>query len=117
MLVEFFAGCDGESRPFDVLFHSLHEFVGDPDGKIRILEHYAVIGFDVVLAGVTCLDERPGFLLFFGLAGNELPDVRMGNFQRLHLCSAAGLAAGLDDRGYLVIDPHKTQRPRRLTAP
>jgi len=117
MLAQLFAGSDRVGDPDVILLCGLQKLVGHTDGQVGVLEHDAVIGFTVVLAAVAGLDERPGLLFFDRLAGDELLDVGMVDLERLHLGGPAGLAAGLDHRRDLVIDPHKAQRARRLAPP
>src|SRR6185312_5861734 len=50
------------------------------------------------------------------LALDELHDVGMPIFDRLHLRGATRLAAALYDRGNLVVDPHERQWTRGTTA-
>ena len=56
--------------PLAVRDHGAHELVGDAHGVVRVLEEDRIVGaaVDVELARVAGVDQRPGLLLFVGLA-------------------------------------------------
>ena len=68
---------------------------------------------DDVVAGV---DQRVRLLLFFGLAPDELLDVRVVGVEDHHLGRAAGLAAGLDDAREGVEALHEAERAAGASA-
>jgi len=96
---------DGAGGPGVVFFNGFHKLIREPDGQIAVLEHNAVVG---VVGVVALLDKCPGLFFFLGFAGDELFDVGMVDFEGLHFGSPAGLSAGFDDGGDLVIDAHET---------
>ena len=102
--------------PLAVFFHRLHEFIGRPDRQVAVLEHYTAIGLVVEVSAVAMVDESPGLLFFFGLAGDEIFDIRVVHLQRLHLGGATRLAAGFDHGGYLIENTHETQGAGWLSA-
>ncbi len=55
-------------------------------------------------------------LLFFPLALNELKDVRVRHFQRLHLGCATRLATALDHARDRIVNAHEGQRTRGSAA-
>ncbi len=91
----------------------LHELVAQADRQVGVLEQDRAIGLAVEIGVVApLLDQQPGLLLFLGLALDEFHHVGMPVLDRLHLGRAARLAAALDDRGDLVVNPHERQRAR-----
>ena len=92
---------------------ALHELVAQADREISILEEHRVVGLQRIVA---LLDQHANLLLLAILALDELHHVGMPVLYRLHLGGAAGLAAALDHRGDLVVDPHERQRARRPPA-
>ena len=97
--------------PFPAFEGGLHELVADPHGEVFVLVHDAAVSVAIIGAVVALLDQRPGllFLLLFGV--NELLDVPVPVAQRVHFGGPAGLAAGFDDVGHLVIHLQEGERP------
>ena len=99
--------------PGAIVGDRLHELVADANREVRVLKHDGAVGFavevDLILAAV---DENTRLLLLLRLGLDELQHVGMPVFDALHLGGPARLAAGFDDRGNLVVDPHERQRPR-----
>ena len=103
--------------PLRVVLHRGHEFVGDTDGEVGVLKQDAAVGFAVEVGFIApLLNQAMGLLLFLPLAFDEFQNVRVPDFQRLHLGGPAGLAAALDHRGNLVVDPHERKRTGGFAA-
>ena len=96
--------------PIAIVFGRLHEFIGDADGVIRVLEENRGIGFAVDRGIVTVLDQRVRLAFFLYLAVDEFGDVRMIHIQDHHLGGAARLAAALDDAGEGIETLHEAHR-------
>ena len=96
-----------------------HELVGDAHGVVGVLEVDAVVGAagHVERAAVAGVDQRPGLLLLFRLAGDEVGDIRVVDVEHHHLGGAAGLAAALDGAGELVEAAHKGERAADAVPP
>ncbi len=110
---EFFAGIsvvDVARPPVAIVLDRLHEFIGDADRMVRVLEEDRGIGFAVDRRIVALLDQDLRLALFLHLAVNELDDVRMIHVQDHHLRGAARLAAGLDHAGKRVEALHEADR-------
>ena len=103
-LFERLSGGDGLGPPFPAIDRGLHEFVGDADGKVLVLELDAAIGLPVERPVVALVDQGPGLFLLQGLAVDELFDVPVPVTDGIHLGGAAGLAARLHDGGDPVVD-------------
>ena len=100
-----------------VVEHGLHELVGHADREVGVLEQDRAVGLAVEVGLVAAFfDQDAGLLLFLGLALDEFHHVGMPDLDRLHLGGAAGLAAALDHRRDLVVNPHERQRARGLAA-
>ena len=103
--------------PVLVFLDGLHEVVGHPHRKVRVLEHDRAVGLAIEIGFVTALfNQHAGLLLFLPLALDELHHVGVPDLDRLHLGSAARLAAAFYDRGNLVVDPHEGQRSAGTSA-
>ena len=74
-------------RPVGVLFHRLHELVGDQQAQVELAQA-------PVLA----------------LGADEFADVRVADIEGAHLRAAAA-AGGADGEAHLVVDVHERQRP------
>ncbi len=96
--------------PVAVVFDRLHEFIGDADGVVRVLEEDRRVGFSINRGIVALLDQDLRLALFLHLAVDKLDDVRMVHIQDDHLRGAARLAAGLDHAGEGVETLHEAHR-------
>ena len=97
--------------PLFVLLDCLHEVVGHANRQVGVLEHHRAVGFAIEVGFVLATgNQRLRFLLFLPLALDELHDVRVPHFDRLHLGGTARLATAFDDRGDLVVNPHERER-------
>ena len=90
--------------PIPVLDDSPEEIVGQPHAEVFILEHDGAVRFAIEITGIALLDQRAGFPFFILFGFDEFLDVRVPDFEGVHLRRAAGLAAGLDDARDGVID-------------
>ena len=81
--------------PLSAFERCIHELVAHPDAQVFVLIHHRAVGVAIVAAVVTLLDQCPGFLFFFLLRVDELFDVRVPIFERIHLRSATRFAAAL----------------------
>ena len=110
--VDHFAVGDRLGLPQAVVQHGAHEFIGDANGVVRVLEEHRSVrraGERPVVAGI---DQRPRLLLFFDLAIDELENVGMLGIENHHLRRAARLAARLDHAGKCVEALHERDRAR-----
>ena len=101
---------DGLGGEIAIAFYGAHEFVGDADGVVGVLEEDAGVGLTVRTGAVVAgLDEGPrlGFLL--ALALDEVDDVRVLDVEDDHLGGATGFATGLDDAGKGVKAAHEAE--------
>ena len=80
---------------------------------LRVLEEHRLVRLAVEAAVVAGVDQRPGLLLFLGLAPDELFHVGVVDVQDDHLGRAPGLAARLDDAGEGVEAAHEADRAAR----
>ncbi|OPZ97138.1 MAG: hypothetical protein BWY71_01713 [Planctomycetes bacterium ADurb.Bin412] len=110
-------GCYPDGLKATAGLHRLHKLIRQPHREIGILEHDTAIGLAVETAIISLFNQGPGFLFFFDFAGNKFLDIRVVNFQRLHLRCSTGLSAAFHYRGNLVIHPHKAQRPGGFPSP
>ena len=115
----FFAALIGNpaSLPVPVSFDGFHEVIGHANREVCILEHDRRIRFAVEVRFVAFADQRVGFLLFFPFAFDEFHDVWVPDFDRLHLRSAASLAAGLHNGSDLVVDTHEREWAAGFSTP
>ena len=90
-----------------VLHHRLHEFVGDADAVVGILEEDGAVRFAIDRDIIARLHQRPGFAFFLGLAFNKLLDIRVIDVQDHHFGGTTRLSAGLDDAREGVVALHK----------
>ena len=97
--------------PVAVVLDRLHEFIGDADRVVGVLEEDGGVGLAVDRRIVALLDQHLRLVLFLHLAVDELDDVRMIHVQDHHLRGAARLAAGLDHAGERVETLHEADRP------
>ncbi len=88
----------------------VHELVGDADAVVGVLEEDRAVGLAVERAVVAGVDERPGLLLFVGLAGDEFDDVGMIGVEDHHLGRPPRLAARLDHSREGVVALHERHR-------
>ena len=102
--------------PVPVFKHRTQKIVGQTNAKIFVLEHHRAVSFAVEVTGVTLLDQGPGFSLFALLGINEFLDIRVPDFERIHLRRAPGLAAGFHHARNGVVHAQKRHRPTRATA-
>ncbi len=102
---------DGAGGELLVALDGGHELVGDADGVVGVLEEDAGVSFGVGAGAIVAGgDEGVGLGFFFGLALDEVDDVRVVDVEDDHLGGAAGLAAGLDDAGEGVEATHEGER-------
>ncbi len=99
--------------PIAVADHGFHEFVGDADAVVGVLEKDRPVGFAVERRIVAGVDQRVRFLFFLRLAPDELLDVGMIRVEDHHLGRAARFAAALDDARKSVKALHEAQAGRR----
>ena len=90
--------------PFPAFQGGLHESIADAHGEILVLVHDASVGVAIIGAVIALFDQGPGLLFLFLFGIDKLFDVAMPVAQGVHFGRAAGLAAGFDDVGHLVID-------------
>ncbi len=102
--------------PVAVLLDGAHEFIGHAHRIVGVLEKYAAVSRSVETRIVARLDQRPGFLLFFDFALDELFDVGVIDVQNNHLRRAPGLAAGFDYARRRIGGFHERYRSRRGAA-
>src|SRR6185503_13241985 len=94
----------------------LHELVGRADRVVGVLELDALPGLAVEAHVVAHLAERPGLLLFLGLAPDELAYVGVIRVEHDHLRRAPRRAARLDRAGDGVGAAHEGDRPGGVAA-
>ena len=115
----FLAGiaiADALGPPIAALDGSLHELVAGAHREVFVLIHHRAIGVAVVAAVIALLDECPGLFLLEGLGFDKFLDVRMPILEGVHLGGSAGLAAGFNHVGHLVINTKEGQRARWAAA-
>jgi hypothetical protein len=97
--------------PVAIARGGFHEIVGGAHGIVGVLEEDGAVGVAVDRRIVAGLHQGVGFLLFLGLAPDELFDVGVVGVEDHHFGGAARFAAGLDDAGEGVEALHKRERP------
>src|SRR6266568_2738358 len=102
--------------PFAPLLCCFHEFVAHANAHVFVLIHYRSVRVAVVAAVIALFDERPRFFLFLLLRVDELFDVWVPIFERVHLSRTACFAAALHDVRDLVVNFQKRKRPARFAA-
>ena len=102
--------------PVPVLDHGAQKIVGQPDAEVFVLEHDRAVRFAIEIAGIALFDQGAGFPLFILLGFNELLDIRVPDFEGVHLRCAAGFAARLDDAGDGVVHAQERQRATGAAA-
>ena len=104
------AGGHALGPPIAIARGGFHEIVGGAYGIVGVLEEDGAVGVAIERGIVAGLDQGVGFLLFLGLAPDELLDIGVVGVEDHHFGGAAGLAAGLDDAGESVEALHKGER-------
>ena len=95
----------------------MHEGIGHAHRIVGVLEEDGAVGFGVRRAAVIAGRHQGVRLgLFFGLALDELEDIRVIDVQNHHLGGAARLAARFDDAGKSIKALHEAQRTRCRSA-
>ena len=99
--------------PIGVRGGVLHEFIGDADGVVGVLELDGLPGVAVQAHVVAHLAERPRLLLFARFAPDELADVRVVSVENHHLRRTTRRPARLDRSRDRVRTAHERDGPRR----
>ena len=103
---------DPMSHPIGVFLDRCDEVVCNTDRKIGILKHDRTIGFAIEIRFVaTLVNQHPGFVFFLGFTFDEFHNIRVPDFQRLHLGRASRLAAAFHHGCNLIVNPHEGERP------
>src|SRR5439155_5921496 len=102
--------------PFAAFQRRFHEFVTYPHAQVFVLIHDRAVGVAIVTPVVTLLDQRPRFFLFLLFGVDELFDVGMPIFERIHLRGAPRFAAALHHVRNLIVNFQERERPARLAA-
>ena len=101
---------DVAGPPITIVLGGLHEFLGDPDGVVGVLEKDRAVSFAVDGRVITLLDEDVGLALFFVFWIDEFDDIGVIDVQDYHLGGATSLAAALDYAGEGVETLHEADR-------
>ena len=105
------------TRPPLAAFQSrFHKFVAHPYADIFVLIHHRAVGVAVVTAIIALLDQRPRFFLFLLFGVDELFDIRVPIFERVHLRGSPRFAAALHDVCNLIVNFQERERSARFAA-
>ena len=91
--------------PLLPFIHRSHELIAQPNRQIGVLEHDRRIGFAVEVGVIfAAVNQHPSLLLFSVFALNEVQNIGMPVFERLHLGGATCLPARFHHGGNLIVD-------------
>ena len=102
--------------PFAPFQRCVHKFIAYPHAYIFVLIHDRAVRIAVITAIVAVLDQRPCLLFFLLFRVDELFDVRVPIFERVHLCSTPCLTAALHYVRNLIVNFQERERSARLAA-
>ena len=93
-----------------------HEFIAYTHAHIFVLIHDRAVRIAVVAAVVALLDKRPCLLFFLLFGVDELFNVRVPIFERVHLRGSPRFAAALHHVRNLVVNFQERERSTGFAA-